>query len=67
MKSIAFLDWSLEVECPNCKLDVDLVQYDADALREYGAKLVERIADCFRHSTRDHILLLAGEIRKGEF
>lgn len=30
MKAVAFLDWSLEVECPKCKLDIDLVQYEAD-------------------------------------
>ncbi len=28
--TIAFLDWSLDVECPHCKEEVDLVQYDAD-------------------------------------
>lgn len=30
MKAIAFLDWSLDVECPHCKLDVDLVDYEAN-------------------------------------
>ena len=30
MMAIAFLDWQLEVECPHCKQEVDLVQYEAD-------------------------------------
>jgi len=28
--SIAYLDWSLDIECPHCKEDVDLVRYDGD-------------------------------------
>jgi len=38
----AFLDWSLDVECPHCKEEVDLVKYESDsgdndiALRIFG-------------------------------
>jgi glutaredoxin len=28
--NIAFLYWSLDVECQHCKEDVDLVQYDSN-------------------------------------
>ena len=30
-KTIAFLDWSLDVDCPNCNETVDLVRLEADA------------------------------------
>ena len=43
------------------------IKPDETALREHDAKLVERIADEFRHSVREHILQLADKIRKGEF
>ena len=28
--NIAFLDWSLDIDCPHCKETVDLVQYESD-------------------------------------
>ena len=28
--TIAFLDWSLEVECPHCKEETDLVKYESE-------------------------------------
>lgn len=27
----AYLDWSLDIECPHCKEDVDLVKYESDS------------------------------------
>ena len=30
-KPIAFLDWSLDVDCPHCEREVDLVRLEADA------------------------------------
>lgn len=29
--NVAFLDWSLDIDCPRCGNVVDLVQYDADS------------------------------------
>ena len=29
--TIAFIDWSLDVECPHCEKEVDLVLYDSDS------------------------------------
>ena len=28
-KPIALLDWSLNVDCPSCKEEIDLVEYDS--------------------------------------
>ena len=28
--NIAFVDWSLDIDCPHCKKEVDLVQYESD-------------------------------------
>lgn len=33
-KQIAYLDWSLDVKCQNCKEDIDLVLYDSE--NDYG-------------------------------
>lgn len=30
-KAIAFLDWSLDVDCPHCEKIVDLVKLEGDA------------------------------------
>ena len=36
----AFLDWSLDIECPHCKEKVDLVQYDGDSGDNYIASRI---------------------------
>lgn len=28
--TIAYIDWSLDIECPHCEENVDLVQYESD-------------------------------------
>lgn len=38
--NIAFLDWSLDIDCPHCGKEVDLVQYEADTGDYDIAKLV---------------------------
>lgn len=30
-KAIAFLDWQLDVDCPHCRIAVDLVRLESDA------------------------------------
>lgn len=40
MKPTAFLDWSLDTECPHCGREVDLVKYDSDHGDSSIAKMI---------------------------
>ena len=33
--NIAFVDWSLDIECPHCEKEIDLVDYESNSEDNY--------------------------------